>query len=108
MSSPVRTRRSTSASPGAYRVLWGEPRGGLAGAKHIDAVEARLGVDACVVPLIDQTPVVELPPEVLGHLVPAMNGFVARDQALAGIVGADELGQVLLVEQRQLQRLGLD
>ena len=35
-------------------------------------------------------------------------GVVASDQTLAGIVGADELGQVLLVEQRQLQRLGLD
>ena len=140
---------------GAHRVFGGEPRGGLAGAKHVDAVEARLGVDACVVALIDQTPVVDRPPEVLGHLVPgddpshlvselcrierragapgglARDAFepclgggeqrlalarpllgqqrvVARDQALAGIVGAGELGQVLHVEQRQLQRLGLD
>ena len=35
--------------------------------KHVDAVEACLGVDACVVALIDQTPVVDRPPEVLGH-----------------------------------------
>ena len=42
------------------------------------------------------------------HAHSAFLAMVARSQASAGILRADELGQVLFVEKRQLQRLAFD
>ena len=55
---------------GAHRVVARQPRCRLARAKHVEPVQTRFGLDPPGVALIAQPPVVDLPVEVLAHLVP--------------------------------------